>query len=72
MEGKDRPSQLGAKKWSDLGMTVGVMLQICKLIFGKVKDVAIGSISFVVKGIRRFPAECFHLALILRYVAKQS
>ena len=32
-EGKDRPAQLGAKKWSEIGKTVGLIIQMCNPIF---------------------------------------
>ena len=33
VEGKDRPTELGKKKWEDLGNSVGLMLRICEPIF---------------------------------------
>ena len=47
--GKDRPAQMGAKKLSDLGKTVGIMLQMCEPIFGTGKDVVLESGFYVEK-----------------------
>ena len=33
VEGKDRPTQLGPKKWEKLGNTVGLMIRMRDLIF---------------------------------------
>ena len=33
VEGKDRPTELGKKKWEELGDTFGLMLQMCEPIF---------------------------------------
>ena len=33
VEGKDRSTQLGKKKWEELGKTVGIMLLMCEPIF---------------------------------------
>ena len=43
MEGKDRPTELGKKKWEDLGNTVGLMLQMCDQIFSTGKCVVLDS-----------------------------
>ena len=43
MEGQDRRAQLGAKKWSNLGKNVGIMLQMCDTIFGSVNSVVLDS-----------------------------
>ena len=51
VEGKDRPAQMGAKKLSDLGKTVGIMLQMCEPIFGTGKAVVLESGFYVEKGI---------------------
>ena len=51
MEGKDRPTQLGKKKWEDLGKTVGLMLQMCGSISSTGDFVVLGSGFFVSKGI---------------------
>ena len=40
---KDRPAQLGANKWYELGKTVGIMLQMCEPIFGTGKAVVLDS-----------------------------
>ena len=40
---KDRPAQLGANKWYELGKTVGIMLQMCEPIFGTGKSVVLDS-----------------------------
>ena len=47
VEGKDSPSQRGAKQNQELGKTVGLMLRMCKPIFGSVKDVVFDSVFFV-------------------------
>ena len=51
MEGKDSPTELGKKKWEDLGNTVGLMLRICEPIFSTGKCVVFYSGFFVSKGI---------------------
>ena len=51
MEGKDRPTELGKKKWEDLGDTVGIMLQMCEPIFPTGKCVVIDSVFCASKGI---------------------
>ena len=51
MEGKDRPTQLGLKKWEDLEKTVGLMLQLCETIFSTGKYVVLDSGFCVSKGI---------------------
>ena len=51
MEGKDRATQLGKKKWEDLGKTVGLMLQMCEPIFSTGKCVVLDSVFCVSKGI---------------------
>ena len=51
MEGKDRPTELGKKKWEDLGDTVGIMLQMCEPIFSTGKCVVLDSGFCVSKGI---------------------
>ena len=43
MEGQDRRAQMGAKKWSNLGKNVGIMLQMCDTIFGSVNYVVLDS-----------------------------
>ena len=54
MEGQDRRAQLGAKKWSNLGKNVGIMLQMCDTIFGTGKDVVLVSGFCVAKFITAF------------------
>ena len=49
--GKSRPTELGKKKWEDMGKTVGLMLQMCEPIFSTVKCVVIDSGFCVSKGI---------------------
>ena len=39
VEGKDRPTELGKKKWEEMGKTVGLMLQMCEPIFSTGKCV---------------------------------
>ena len=51
MEGKDRPTQLGKKKWEELGKTVGFMLRMCEPICSTGKCFMLGSGFFVSKGI---------------------
>ena len=51
MEGKDRPTHIGPKKWEELGKTVGIMLQICEPIFSTVQCVVLDSGFCVSKGI---------------------
>ena len=51
MEGKDRPTELGNKKWEELRNTVGLMLRICEPIFSTGKFVVLGSGFCVSKGI---------------------
>ena len=48
---KDRPAQLGANKWYELGKTVGIMLLICDPIFGTFNSLVIDRDFFVAKGI---------------------
>ena len=43
MEGKDRPTELGKKKWEELGKTVGLMLRMCEHIFSTGKCVVLDS-----------------------------
>ena len=54
MEGKDRPTELGKKKWEDLGKTVGIMLRMCEPIFSTGKCVVLVSGFCVSKGITAF------------------
>ena len=51
MEDKERPTQLGKKKWEELGKTVGLILQMCKPIFSNGKCVVLDSGFCVSKGI---------------------
>ena len=51
MEVKDRPTELGKKKWEDLGKTVGLMLKICDPIFSTGKCVVLDRGFCVSKGI---------------------
>ena len=51
VEGKERPSQRGEKQHQELGKTVGMMLMICKPIFGSGKDIVFESGFYVAKGI---------------------
>ena len=51
MEGKDRPTELGKKKWEELGKTVGLMLRMCESIFSTGKYVVLDSGFSVSKGI---------------------
>ena len=47
MEGKDRPTELGKKKWEELGKTVGLMLQMCESIFSTSKCVVLGEVLVI-------------------------
>ena len=49
VEGKDRPPELGMKKWEELGKTVGLMLRMCEPIFSTGKCVVVESGFFVSK-----------------------
>ena len=51
MEGKDRPTELGKKKWENLRKTVGFMLQMCEPIFSTGKCAVLDSAFCVSKGI---------------------
>jgi hypothetical protein len=51
VEGKDRPQQRGPKEYNELGKTVGLMLRMCKPIFGAGKAVVFDSGFCVAKGI---------------------
>ena len=51
VERKYRPSQRGAKQHQELGKTVGLMLRMCKPIFGSGKALVFDSVFFVAKGI---------------------
>ena len=51
MEGKDRLTELGKKKWEDTGKTVGLMLRMCDPIFSTSRCVVLDSGFCVSKGI---------------------
>ena len=51
VEGKSRSTQLGKKKWEDLGKTVGLMLRMFEPIFSTGKCVVLDSGFCVPKGI---------------------
>ena len=51
VEGKESPTQLGLKKWEDLGKTFGIMLQMCEPISSTGKCVVLDSGFCVSKGI---------------------
>ena len=51
VEGRDRPSQRGAKQYQELGNTVGLMFIICKPVFGLGKAVLFDSGLCVSKGV---------------------
>ena len=51
MEGKERPTELGKKKWEELGKIVGLMLRICDPIFSTGKCVVLDSGFCVSKGV---------------------
>ena len=50
MKGKDRPTELGKKKWEELGKTVGLMLRMCEPIFSTGECVVLDSGFCVSKG----------------------
>ena len=51
MEGKDRPTELGKKKWEEMGKAVGLVLRICEPIFSTGKWVVLDSGFCVSKGV---------------------
>ena len=51
VKGKDRPTELGKKKWEELGNTVVLMLRMCEPIFSTGKCVVLDSAFCVSKGI---------------------
>ena len=51
MDNKDRPNQLGKKKWENLGKTVDLMLRMCEPIFSTGKCVVLDSGFCLSKGI---------------------
>ena len=51
VEGNDRPTQLGPKKWEEMGKTVCLMLRICEPILSTGKCVVFDSGFCVSKGI---------------------
>ena len=66
MEGKDRPTELGKKKWEDLGKTVGIMLRICEPIFSTGKCVVLDSGFFVSKEITALLEFSFYASKIIK------
>ena len=50
-EGKDRPKELGQKKYSELVQTVGLMLRMCETLCGTGKVVVMDSSFCVSRGI---------------------
>ena len=51
VEGKDKPTQIGPKKWEDLGNNCGIILRISEPIFSTGECVVIDSDFCVSKGI---------------------
>ena len=51
VEGKDRPTETGKKKWEDLEKTVGLMLRMYEPMFSTSKCVVLDSGFCVSKGI---------------------
>ena len=51
MEGKDKPTQIGPKKWEDLGKNCGIILRISEPIFSTGECVVLDSGFCVSKGI---------------------
>ena len=51
VEGKDRPAELGAEEYSNLGATVGLMLRVCKPLWFSGKVVIMDSGFCVLQGI---------------------
>ena len=43
VKGKDRPKELGQKNYSELGRTVGLMLRMCKTLYGTVRAAVMDS-----------------------------
>ena len=66
VEGKDRPTELGKKKWEELGKTVGLMLQICEPIFSTGKCVVLDSDFCVSKGITALLEFGFYAAALIK------
>ena len=66
VEGKDRPAQLGDKKWAELGKTVGLMLRMCDPIFGTGKCVVLDSGFCVSKGIVALEAKGVYAGALIK------
>ena len=61
VEGKDRPTELGKKKWEDLGKTVGLILRMCEPIFSTVSVLCL-TVAFVYQSVS---LPCWSLASTL-------
>ena len=66
MEGKYRRTELGKKKWEDLGKTVGPMLQICEPVFSTGKFVLLDSGFCVSKCITSWLEFGFYAAALIK------
>ena len=66
MEGKERPTELGKKKWEELGKTVGLMLRMCEPIFSTGKCVVLDSVFCVSKGITALLEFGVYAAVIIK------
>ena len=51
MEGKDTPKERGPKELSELGKTVGLLLRLCRFLWGTSSAVILDSGLCVLKGI---------------------
>ena len=66
VEGKDRPTELGKKKWEELNKTVGPMLPMCERIFSTGKYVVLDSGFCVSKGITSLLEFGFYSAVVIK------
>jgi hypothetical protein len=66
VEGKDRPTQLGAKEHAGLGKTVGLMLRMCEPIYGTGKAVVLDSGFCVAKGIVALEAKGVYAGALIK------
>ena len=68
VEGKGRPTEIGQKKWEDLGNTVGPMLGMCEPIFLTGKCVVLDSGFCVSKGITALLEFCVYTAALINKI----
>ena len=66
MEGKDRPSEIGKKKWEELEKTFCLMLRMCEPLFSTVKCVVLDSVSCVSKGVTALLEVGFYAAVLVK------